>query len=108
VIDDPARARQLAQSISDDIRLYNAEKIAARADVSAEIEEGRALYRSRVAPPLHAIFDDLAREQFGYSPRLDIPPPQDSPRQASLVTPLALAVALFSLGVALYFFLLHR
>jgi hypothetical protein len=54
-------ARRLARAIASDLSLYNAEKIEKGIandnlfeEVSADIEEGRALYNSRVAPDLYA------------------------------------------------------
>ena len=61
LIDTPEAARRLARAIASDLSLYNEEKIVegikndslfdALAD---EIEEGRALFKSRVAPDLYA------------------------------------------------------
>jgi hypothetical protein len=53
-------ARRLARAIASDLSLYNEEKIVRGieqdtlfAELSEEIEEGRALYKSRVAPELY-------------------------------------------------------
>lgn len=61
LIETEEAARRLARAIASDLSLYNEEKIvqgiqgdnlfAALAD---EIEEGRALFKSRVAPELYA------------------------------------------------------
>ena len=61
LIETEEAARRLARAIASDLSLYNEEKIVqgitndnlfeALAD---EIEEGRALFRSRVAPELYA------------------------------------------------------
>ena len=58
--DDPAGDRRLARAIASDLSLYNEEKISQGIandnlfDVlSEEIEEGRQLYKSRVAPDLY-------------------------------------------------------
>jgi hypothetical protein len=59
VIDKPDRARQLARAIASDLSLYNQAKISQgiQSDnlwdaMRAEIEEGRNLFKSRVAPEL--------------------------------------------------------
>jgi hypothetical protein len=53
-------ARRLARAISSDLSLYNEEKIVRGIEndslfeeLAEEIEEGRALYKSRVAPELY-------------------------------------------------------
>ena len=53
-------ARRLARAIASDLSLYNEEKIIRGIEgdslfdeLSEEIEEGRALYKSRVAPELY-------------------------------------------------------
>jgi hypothetical protein len=58
-IDTPQAAMRLARAITSDISLYNEQKIIQALqndslfqDLAAEIEEGRNLYRSRVAPNL--------------------------------------------------------
>lgn len=58
-IEDPSKARRLARAIASDISLYNEEKVREGlvADtffdaMSAELEEGRQLYATRVAPAL--------------------------------------------------------
>jgi hypothetical protein len=62
VIDDPKHAERLARAILDDITLYNEERVRDSRDLTGdlanEIEEGRALFRSRVAEPLHHVFDE--------------------------------------------------
>ena len=57
LIDAPDRARRLARTIVSDIALYNKEEVARGIrndtlfdDLAEEIERGRKLYRSRVAP----------------------------------------------------------
>lgn len=54
-------ARRLARAIASDLSLYNEEKIVRGIEkdnlfdeLSEEIEEGRALYKSRVAPQLYS------------------------------------------------------
>ena len=59
VIDQAPRARQLARAIVSDITLYNEAKITQGIQndtlfdlISAEIEEGRTLFKSRVTPEM--------------------------------------------------------
>ncbi|HJL19126.1 MAG TPA: hypothetical protein RMH99_25910 [Sandaracinaceae bacterium LLY-WYZ-13_1] len=61
LIETEEAARRLARAIASDLSLYNEEKIVQGIqgdnlfDVLAEeIEEGRALFKSRVAPELYA------------------------------------------------------
>jgi hypothetical protein len=77
LIETEEAARRLARAIASDLSLYNEEKIVRgiEADtlfdvLSEEIEEGRALYKSRVAPELYqrnlydrAIVDILVRSK---------------------------------------------
>jgi hypothetical protein len=62
LIEDPKQAEQLAVAILDDITLANEERVIASrdlpADLEKELDEGRALFRSRVAASRHRIFDD--------------------------------------------------
>lgn len=63
MIDDAEKAKKLAQAICADIALYNGEvknaPLAQRAGlIAAPIEEGRALFASRVAPSLGWILDE--------------------------------------------------
>jgi hypothetical protein len=59
LIDKPERARQLARAIASDVSLYHDKKIVEGIEhdtlfdlMSAEIEEGRALFKSKVTPEL--------------------------------------------------------
>lgn len=59
LIDTPEKAMRLARAIASDISLYNEEKIREGIEndtffdaIASELEEGRELYRSRVAPQL--------------------------------------------------------
>ena len=59
IIDNEARAQQLARAIASDIQLYNQAKIEEGLSndnffelLSEEITEGRDLFRSRVTPEL--------------------------------------------------------
>ena len=60
LIDSPEAAMRLARAICSDVSLYNEEKIVRGIEndclfeeLSEEIEEGRALYKSRVATELY-------------------------------------------------------
>jgi hypothetical protein len=77
LIETQEAARRLARAIASDLSLYNEEKIVEGiqtdnlfAVLADEIEEGRALFKSRVAPDLYArnfydraIFDILVRSK---------------------------------------------
>ena len=59
LIDTEEAARRLARAIASDLSLYNEEKIVRGIEgdslfevLSEEIEEGRALYKSRVTPEI--------------------------------------------------------
>ena len=61
LIETEEAARRLARAIASDLSLYNEEKIVEGitndrlfASLTEEIEEGRALFKSRVAPELYA------------------------------------------------------
>jgi hypothetical protein len=60
LIDKPERARQLARAIASDLTLYHDKKIVEGIEndtlfdvMSHEIEEGRALFKSRVTPEVY-------------------------------------------------------
>jgi hypothetical protein len=60
LIETDEAARRLARAIASDLSLYNEEKIVQGiqsddlfATLAEEIEEGRALYKSRVSPDLY-------------------------------------------------------
>lgn len=77
LIDTEEAARRLARAIASDLSLYNEEKIVRGIEgdslfeeLSEEIEEGRALYKSRVSPNLYqrnfydrALVDILVRSK---------------------------------------------
>lgn len=81
LIDSEEAARRLARAIASDLSLYNEEKIVEGITndnlfevLKEEIEEGRALFRSRVSPSLlarnyydRAIIDILVRSQAAAS-----------------------------------------
>jgi hypothetical protein len=61
LIETDDAARRLARAIASDLSLYNEEKIVRGIEgdnlfeaIAEEIEEGRALFKSRVAPDLFA------------------------------------------------------
>ncbi len=61
LIENPEQAVRLARAICSDLSLYNEEKIVRSIEqddffdaLHDELEEGRELYRSRVAPELYA------------------------------------------------------
>jgi hypothetical protein len=61
LIETEEAARRLARAIASDLSLYNEEKIVQGIQgdnlfdtLAEEIEEGRALFKSRVAPDLYA------------------------------------------------------
>ena len=61
LIETEEAARRLARAIASDLSLYNEEKIVVGIQnddlftaIADEIEEGRTLYKSRVAPELYA------------------------------------------------------
>jgi len=61
LIETPEQAIRLARAICSDVSLYNEEKIVKGIEqdnffdaLRDELEEGRELYRSRVAPDLYA------------------------------------------------------
>ena len=61
LIETEETARRLARAIASDLSLYNEEKIIRGIEqdslfdeLSEEVEEGRALYKSRVSPDLYA------------------------------------------------------
>ena len=68
LIETEEAARRLARAIASDLSLYNEEKIIRGIEqdnlfdeLAEEIEEGRALYKSRVSPDLyHRNFYDRA------------------------------------------------
>jgi hypothetical protein len=75
LLDDRQKAERLAKAILADIRLYNEDKIAslkkagsfqaALAGLHDELEEGRALFDSRVAPALRTLFDEMVKKELG-------------------------------------------
>jgi hypothetical protein len=77
LIETEEAARRLARALASDLSLYNEEKIVRGIEhdnlfqeLTEEIEEGRALYKSRVAPQLYqrnfydrALVDILVRSK---------------------------------------------
>ena len=67
LIDTPEGARRLARAIVSDIRIYNESRVTEGIEkdtlldlLEEELEEGRALFMSRVHPGLHAPWYDYA------------------------------------------------
>lgn len=62
LLEDPKEAERLAKALLGDITLYNDERVRRARDLTlelaVEIEQGRALFRSRVVPELHRIYED--------------------------------------------------
>jgi hypothetical protein len=71
LIEDEAKATRLARAIAADIELYNEAAITAGTDLTPQIQEGRELFRSRVVPAFHAVFEDV----IGKSRVMQRPPP---------------------------------
>jgi hypothetical protein len=61
--DPEAAARRLARVIISDIEIYNPGKIAEGADLTREINEGRAHFRSRMEPHLFPLFETMLVER---------------------------------------------
>jgi hypothetical protein len=62
LIDKPERARQLARAIASDLTLYHEKKVISGIEndslfelLAEEIEEGRALFKSRVTPDVYEL-----------------------------------------------------
>jgi hypothetical protein len=62
MLEDPKAAETLARAILDDITLDHDARVRASRDLTGdfakEIEEGRVLFRSRVAPALHRVYEE--------------------------------------------------
>jgi hypothetical protein len=63
LIEKEDAARRLARALASDIRLYSAEKLQRGEDLSSELAEGRALFRTRVIPELYPVFETVLVEQ---------------------------------------------
>ena len=63
VIESEEAAKRLARVIVSDIEIYNKDKFHTGADLTAAIEEGRALFRSRVAPELVPVFTSVLEDR---------------------------------------------
>ena len=84
LIDKPERARQLARAIASDLSLYHEKKLVEGIEkdtlfdvMRAEIDEGRALYKSRVTPEIYtmglydrALVDMLLKNRGGVRSRI--------------------------------------
>lgn len=100
IIERPDHAKRLAHALLQDVQLYNRDKLQGGADVSAAVEEARALYQSRVAPSLHAVFDDtlaespdLSRYAYGGALFPSAPANLDAPPLPPLAGPFAASKA---------------
>jgi hypothetical protein len=62
LINQADEARDLARAICEDIASYAGSFVAAGTDISPQVQEGRALYSSRVVPELGLIFDEALLE----------------------------------------------
>jgi hypothetical protein len=88
MISDPAQARRLARAIASDIKLYNEDKLAGGQDLSAEIDEGRALYRARVDSALMQPYEQAILELgLRGTSRPSRRPPPPGPAQAPTPAP---------------------
>ena len=133
MISDAVKARRLARAIASDIKLYNEEKLSRGEDLTAEIEEGRALYCARVDPTLMEPYNQAvlelglrgaphSRRQPTPKPRLSANPDPVPPlphgsafelRSAADATPsmvplVAIVVLLLSLLGAAAWWWMHR
>ncbi len=63
VIESEEAAKRLARVIVSDIEIYNKDKFYTGADLTNAIEEGRALFRSRVAPELLPLFTSVLEDR---------------------------------------------
>jgi len=84
LIDKPDRARQLARAIASDLSMYHEKKIIEGVERDSlfdgmrdEIEEGRALYKSRVTPEIfglghydRALVDMLLKSRGGVKSKI--------------------------------------
>jgi hypothetical protein len=73
-VDDEEAARRLARVILSDIRVYNPRKVAAKADLSDEINDGRLLFRSRVNPALTFVYEEVLGDSGLIDSRSPAPP----------------------------------
>lgn len=71
-IETEEAAQRLADAILSDIRLYNADAIAQGRDLSVEIGEGRALFRSRVLASFHPLYERAFEASGLHAPSTEI------------------------------------
>jgi hypothetical protein len=97
LIEEEDKARRLAHAIMADITLYNSDRLAhamdPERDLAEQLEEGRQLFQSRVAPGLHAVFEDGVRKWASEARARATPgaPPPPSPpprRETPVVDPV--------------------
>jgi len=113
-IDTEEHASRLARAICADIELYNQDAIAAGQDMTAALEEGRSLYRERVAERLLPIFEQVlaakglgaprgaieARRAFEPAASPHPPLPARTPPRPSASPALAIGIAVLVLAAA--------
>ncbi|HKP57385.1 MAG TPA: hypothetical protein VJV78_11725 [Polyangiales bacterium] len=87
---DEAAVQRLARALLSDLARYNRPKLAGGADaqsmLAAELDEARALFRERVAPELHSIFERELSE-FDFT-RPGAPPWTPNTRAVAVVVAL--------------------
>jgi len=116
LIVEQGRAERLARAIVSDIVLYHeAELREASPQLTSAIDEGRELFRARVEPSLHAVFERALAERnltaASVSERVALQDyrgaahPVGPPEPQSSGTGVPLLLALAALAVAAYFFL---
>jgi hypothetical protein len=64
LIDTEEGAKRLARVILSDIELYNQQKVRSQADLKPQLDEGYALFRSRVAPALVPVFSEVVADRW--------------------------------------------
>ena len=89
VIETEEAAKRLARVIVSDIEIYNKDKFHTGADLTAAIEEGRALFRSRVAPELVPVFTSVLEDRRASRKRAQASPPAAEPKRSAEPAPAA-------------------
>jgi hypothetical protein len=118
VIIDDDRATRLARAILADIQLYNAEAIGqASPAVNEAIAEGRALFRSRVDPSLHSVFETAlaASSLAAWGAPIDhtyrappAPPVVRAPAQSNSQVLALIAIVVLAAGACFFYLATHR
>lgn len=105
LLSDPVEAHRLARAILADAQLYQGQGAASLSPGSPAVEEGRALFRQRVEPALHTVFEAaLAEAQAPGAPPASSPSSSTAkgrgkPRPALVALGLVVAVVA---GVAVW------